>query len=222
MFVPNGWFATTRAILELLYFASGIVIAIAAVWALTQIRLTKQIAKSNARRESVKLAADLCKYFAESVVPIWAKANDEYKTQQLKYLTVSPPEGQPAFVIKDGEIVSHHFNVKQLPQDLAKHNLAVTYLNTLEAFAIPFAEGVADEDIGYRETARPFCQGAQLYMPAIFQLRVQNAGRFESIVKLNSAWTNRLAADAVAPVLKIMMQLEKAGEKRIKPLDQGY
>ncbi|MFZ0859893.1 MAG: hypothetical protein WAN18_04370, partial [Candidatus Sulfotelmatobacter sp.] len=53
---------------------------------------------------------------------------------------------------------------------------AVTYLNALEAFAIPFAAGVADEDIGYRETARPFCQGALAYMPVIFQLRATNAG----------------------------------------------
>src|SRR5690242_154478 len=71
MVQSQGWFAATRAILETLCFVSGIVIAIAAVVALGQIRLTKQIAKSNARRESVRFAADLCKYFAEMVVPAW-------------------------------------------------------------------------------------------------------------------------------------------------------
>jgi hypothetical protein len=215
-----GWFATTRAILELLYFASGLVIAVAAVWALSQIRLTKQIAKGNARRESVKLAADLCRYFAESVVAVWAKANDDYTKSGLKCLSVSPPQGQPPFVIQDGEIVGHHFNLKQLAEDSPKFNSAINYLNALEAFAIPFAAGVADEDIGYRETARPFCQGVTVYMPVIFHLRATNAGRFESIVRLYATWSKRLAAEMTAPVMKVMQQLaQEAGKDRIKPLD---
>jgi hypothetical protein len=215
-----GWFATTRAILELLYFTSGIVIAVAAVWALSQIRLTKQIAKGNARRESVKLAAELCKYFAESVVPVWGQANEDYNRLGLKCLGINPPQGQLPFVIQEGEIISHHFNLKQLADDSPKFNSAVTYLNALEAFAIPFAAGVADEEIGYRETARPFCQGVMAYMPVIFQLRATNAGRFESIVRLYVSWSRRLAAEMTAPVMKVMQQLAMdAGKDRIKPLD---
>ena len=222
MFEPNGWFATTRAILELLYFASGIAIAVAALLALKQIRLTKQIAKTNARRESVKLAADLCRYFAENVVPFWTKTTEEYNSAKFTFLAVNPPQGQPPFVIKDGEIVAHCFDLNKLSQEVPKANFAVNFLNTLEAFAIPFAAGVADEEIGYKETARPFCQAAQSYMPLLFQMRAQNAGRFESIVKLYGTWTNRLAAETVAPMLKVMQQLAKSGENRISPLDQGF
>ncbi len=141
-----GWFATTRTILELLYFVSGIVIAVAAVFALGQIRLTKQIAKANGRRESVKFAAELCKYYAETVVPLWLKANEDYHRQGLKCLGIVEQQGQPPFVIQNGEIVSHRFNVKQLMDDAPKFNSSVTYLNSLEAFAIPFAAGVADEE----------------------------------------------------------------------------
>jgi len=61
------WFETLRAILELLYFAAGIAIAVAAFFGLRQIRLTKQIAIKNAKREDLKFAAERCQYFAERV-----------------------------------------------------------------------------------------------------------------------------------------------------------
>lgn len=219
MFEASCWFRAIRAILELLYFASGIVIAVAAVWALEQIKLTKQIANKNARRESVKLAAELCKYFAEDVIPSWNRTNEEYRRLNLTFLTVTPPQGQPPFVINKGEIVTHHFNAAQLAQEVPRAQFAVDFLNIMEAFAIPFAAGVADEDIGYQETARPFCQSAQAYMPLLYQLRLQNAGRYESIVKLYGTWTNRLAAETVAPIMRVMQQLARAGEDRIRPLD---
>jgi len=223
MFAPNGWFAAIRAILELLYFASGIVIAVAAVRALTQIAVTKQIAKKNSRRESVKLAAELCKYFAESVVSARHKAVEEYKKGGFTCLEVLVPRGQEPFVIKDGEITDPYFNLKQLGEELPYFNSAIMYLNTMEAFAIPFVAGVADEDIGYTETAIAFCLGAKHYMPVIFMLRVVNAGRFESIVKLYETWNKRVAAERSAPALKAMQELAKDAEKgRIKPLDEGF
>ncbi len=216
-----GWFATTRAILELVYFVSGIIIAVAAVLALSQIRLTKQIARANSRRESVKLAADLCKYFADPVVPLWGKADDDCAKAGVKCLTVTAVPGQPTFLIKDGEIVNHQFNLRQLIDDSPKLNSAVTYLNALEAFAIPFAAGVADEDIGYRETARPFLQGVQTYMPVIYHLRITNRGRFESIIRLYATWSKRLAADVNAPIVKALQDLVRDATKdRIKPLDE--
>jgi hypothetical protein len=66
---PHGWFATLRDILELLYFVSGIAIAVAAFWGLKQLQISKQIARTNATREAIKLAADQCRHYAETSVP---------------------------------------------------------------------------------------------------------------------------------------------------------
>jgi len=80
-----GWFATTRSIFELLYFASGIAIAVFAFLGLRQIKLgleqlktTKEIAKTNAKRESVKFASDQCRYMAEQCVPLRTALATEY------------------------------------------------------------------------------------------------------------------------------------------------
>ena len=216
MFLQTNWFVTVRAVLELLYFLAGIAIAGAAVFALRQISLTKEIAQKNARRESVKLAAELCRYFAETVAPQLATAMDEHNKSNLGYLSVL---NQPPFVLKDGEIIANNFNPKLLPNGPA-HLAGVKAVNILEAFAIPFIEGVADEEIGYRETVSGFCAAVQAFMPLIYQLRVTNAGRFESTVKLYEIWNGRLFAKMSGPALKVLQEAVKKGEStQIKSLD---
>jgi hypothetical protein len=225
-----GWFATTRALLELLYFASGIAIAIFAFFGLRQItlgldqlKITKEIAKTNAKRESVKFAADQCRYFAETAMPLRAKMVEEYNRAGWTFLRVATPLGQLPFTIQNGEVTSHNFDLKALDDQYPKTGeTLVSYLNALESFAIPFAYGVADEEIGYKETARAFCHEIQTHMPAIFHMRKVNIARYESSMKLFVLWNNRLVAEATAPVMKAMGELSKAAEERIKPLDHNF
>ncbi len=215
MFWQANWFACVRAVLELFYFASGVVIAAAAILALKQISLTKEIANKNARRESVKLAGELCKYYAETVVPKYVKATEEHTELKLGYLLVS---AEPAFVIQDGKILHTKFSDRLT--EGPSHKAGIATVNVLEAFAIPFAEAVADEVIGYRETGVSFCQAVRRFMPLIYELRRTNSGRFESIVKLYEIWNGRLFAEMSAPMLKAMQEAVKKGESgQIKPLD---
>lgn len=205
MFWQTNWFADLRAVLELVYFMSGITIAIAAIFALKQISLTKEITKKNARRESVKLATELSRYYAETVIPQWGKALTEYNAQHLGYLTVL---AKPAFVLKDGEIVSNKFDQQSLPKG-KQHEAGIQLINFLEAFAIPFVAGVADEDIGYTETAQSFRIAVEQFMPLIYRFLVNQEGRFESTVKLYEH--RRIVAagfDAPAPAI-----LERGGGK---------
>ena len=80
--------------------------------------------------------------------------------------------------------------------------------------------GVADEEIGYRETVFSFCNAVQSFMPLIYQLRVTNAGRFESTVKLYEIWNGRLFAKMSRLELKKLQEAVKKGESgKIKSLD---
>jgi hypothetical protein len=211
----NGWFTKLRSILELLYFASGIAIAIAAFWGLKQLTISKKIANTSATREAIKLAAEQCRYFGENAVPLWSKLLSEYKRLNLTFLS-TPPQ----FQLQNGEVTNHNFDTRVLDAEVPKiGDPLVAYLNCLEAFAIPFAAGVADEALGFQETARAFCQGAQLLMPGIFYLRRTNAARYESTVKVFVLWNTRLAAQVLAPVMKTMEEVIKAAETgKIKTL----
>jgi hypothetical protein len=111
-----GWLKTAHDIFETLYFAAGIAIAVFACLGLKQIKLgldqlklTKEIAKTNARRESVKFAADQCRYFAETVMPSRLKMLEEYSRAGWTFLSTPRPPNQLPFVLHGGEIANNNF-----------------------------------------------------------------------------------------------------------------
>jgi hypothetical protein len=210
-------FTTLRSVLELLYFLSGIAIAIIAGYGLTQLRLTKRIATKNAKRESVKFAAERCQYYAERVVVIQSAAWQSYHVRKLACFV-----GQ-TFAVKDGEIVQHNFESQkaaQCRQELGTDwSKFVELANSFEAFAIPFVAGVADDELGYQETAAAFCLGVSQLMLFIFILRAQGA-RFESCVRLYESWFARMEVEKMKPVVKSYREKMKAAEKsKVPPMD---
>jgi len=215
MTLLGNWFCYARQVLELLYYFSGVAIAVAAFWGLRQLTISKQIAKMNAKREAFKLAADECRYYAKEVVPLMTRCASEYNRLGLTFLSI-PPQ----FTIENGEIVKHNFDVKLLDAEVPRIlEPLVTYLNAGEAFAIFFTSGVADEDIAFQETALSFCKATIFYMPAYFQMRRTNAARFESSIKLFDLWNKRLIAKAMSPAIKSMEDFLKAvSNEKIKPI----
>jgi hypothetical protein len=144
-----SWVATTHYVLELLYYISGIVIAGAAVFGLRQLKIgldqitiSKEVARANARRESIRYAAEQCRYYAENVVPSSKQFIEKYQELQLTFGSLQPPPGHPPFFhVQNGEIVMQGYDFKLLDDQWPKiSSLAITCLNTLEAFAIPFSQ----------------------------------------------------------------------------------
>ena len=57
----------------------------------------------------------------------------------------------------------------------------ISFLNSLEGFALFFVSGIAEEKVGYQETATSFCEGVKRYMPVIWLVRSVGV-RYESTV----------------------------------------
>jgi hypothetical protein len=216
-------------ILQGVYYAAGIAIAVAAFKGLgqlkiglEQIKLTREIAdsnsqisKTNAKREAIKFAAERCQYFAEHTVPDFTKMGTTYVRLRLTFLSTNPQ-----WTIVNGEILNHNFDTNaqdaQVPQFMVE---LVNCLNSIEAFAIPFVAAVADDDLGYQETALGFCQEVKQLIPAIFYMRRKGMARFQSTVQLFDRWNKRLVASAMAPLLKpIEAIIREANEGRVRPM----
>lgn len=209
----GSWFGYVRQALEVLYYLSGIVIAIAAVRGLRQLTITRQVARENAKREAYKLAGDECRHFAHEVVPLQFALEKLIREKNIQSFT------NRNFVVEKGEIKTHNFDLglfqKELP--IFSESLA-TFLNELEAFAIFFASGVAAEEIGYRETSTAFCHAVERYMPAIFTMRLVNV-RYESTVKLYEIWHGRQLAENISSQMKKLEDAAKQLPKEtIKPI----
>jgi hypothetical protein len=116
--------------------------------------------------------------------------------------------------------VGHAFPLPLLQKEIPQISAPlIEDLNAAEAFAISFTSGVADEDLGFRETAIAFCKATRDYMPVYFYARQTNMARHESTIKLFDMWNKRLVANAAALSMKPLDDLIKAAEKdRIKPI----
>ena len=57
--------------------------------------------------------------------------------------------------------------------------------------------GVADEDIGFTETAPAFVNMMNRVVPAIYYMRVLQGARYASVLKLFDLWNSRIAAKAL-------------------------
>jgi len=230
MFPP--WVESVRSVLELLYFAAGIAIAIAAFMAIKQVRigseqlrlaseqltLTKELEEKSNRREAAKLAAQQCKYFADELVPAWTGLTE--KANRLGNTFLNVYGNNPPFVLKDGEFVHTNFDSKLIGEGMQKIGLeVVAFLNKAESFAIPFAAGVATDEIGFEETAAAFCTQIRVAMPAVFFLMQTQGVGYKSVRKLYSLWNDRAAAKAMAPALKPIQEfVEAAAKKTITPM----
>jgi hypothetical protein len=185
---PVDWhcvWQTTRSVLEALYFLSGVGILVAAAYAARQVRiasdqlkiaseqlrLTKEISDASSRRESVKLAAELCKYYAHEIVPAMDAAMRKYAEEKCTFLApVQQPN--PAFVIEDGDFAQVNYDTNRVTPEWGRvASEMVNFLNKCESFAIPFAAGVVDDGVGFQETAAVLLSSIDVVMPAICYLR---------------------------------------------------
>lgn len=155
------WYTVAHNVLEVLYYLSGIALVVMAGLGLRQIRIaseqlkfTKEIVEANKRRESVKLAAELCKYFAESVVPSQAKLGMDCAQFNIQGFKV--PQQPPPFVVRDGEIVQVNVNLNVLQSEWSKIGMAaITYLNNAESFAIPLRQEWQMARLGFKRRHLP-------------------------------------------------------------------
>lgn len=240
--LPNNWFGWLRAVLELLYFVSGIGILAAAIFGFKQVRaavgqlriaseqlriaseqlaLTKSLAESSNKREAVKLAVQQCLYFAETVQAAHTALAEDYRKHQCKFLTPpNPNPNQPLFIVNDGKIVQANYDLKLIEPDWPKVRVSfVNFLNFAEGFAIPFASGVADEETGYRETGPAFCSAVGECVPAVYYLTKTQGTPFPSLLKLYNIWNNRLAANVMSSAVKGMQQfIDAASSAKIETI----
>jgi hypothetical protein len=213
----SGWFANIRAALELLFFISNMVIAAAVVFGLKQISLTKKIATSDARRESLKFAAERCQYYADKCVSAHNAVLAEQNRLKINFLAVGL---QFTIVNKQIQFLTPFNEQVYAAQYDRMRPPILDCCNGMEAFAIPFAAGVADDELGFQETAASFCNLVEQLIGMIAVLRKTGA-RYESTLVIYERWKSRLVAQSLEGQMKQMQAIHRqASEKgKVKPAD---
>jgi len=190
-----------RPYLEIAYFLSGVVLSITAIYALKQLRLSKQISSSVSLRDSLKITSEQCKYYLKDIINLQNKLDEFIKQNNISYL-----KNWIVNITNKSIKISHKGkpNFKEL-EKIAPYCLEI--LNAMEAFSTYFTSDLADEKTAFFTVGQTFIYSTELYLPVFSNLNEQNY--YLNITKLYLKWKDR------AENLKLIKQKDEI-EKKLK------
>ena len=173
---------TVRPCLEAVYFISGVVVAGAALYALKQIPLLKKTLKIQSKRDALRITAEQCNYYFETIVPLQNVFISAVKKYNVKYY-----EGWSVTVDKESISVSRN----DPPDMTGFKDITEEYsvLNNMESFATFFTSGVGDEKVAYDTVGITFLDFCTKLMPWIIKCR--ESGYYKNLTELFMRWENR-------------------------------
>ena len=174
-----------HTVLEMVFFVcAGPVLAIIAAVGLWQIKIAKDTSKMIAKREAYKIAAEQCSYYLSIVVPLCNAFDEAVKSKGVTFYENSSFEF-------DGDNIKVKFPDKvEYLNSAAVSNEFVDLANSLEAFAVPFATGLADEKVGFFSVGTSYCQVIGKLLPEVLSIG-DGTSYYRSAVRLFVLWHNK-------------------------------
>jgi hypothetical protein len=204
---------TVKYFLELLYLASGPVLAFFAYKALDQIKTTKEIAKTNSKREAYKVTIDECRHYTNEIIPLVNKLDKLVDEHKIEYISKSQViAGYDSFrVIPFCEDPNHNEKFDIIIED------ACHLANKLEDFATFFTSGIADESLAYSSLAYTYCNTIKKYADLVTNEPGEH--HKDNVLKLFFIWNNRLEKEKlILDKAKIDAQIQINKDASIKPI----
>lgn len=208
------WLIEHRNALEVLYFLSGIILALASGFVAFQVYIAKgsfdvaikafNLAKTDSnvrlRREAIVIAANRCEQYAKEILPLLGRNVDDIGTLGISN-NVWKLENNflDESSIKDWNAANEWLS-KLRQSEIS--NETVRLLNILESFAIYFVKGAADEQVAYPSIGISFCEHIDGFAPYLILLRQQKipgqtSGPFQNIATLYKIWSDRISKEAL-------------------------
>lgn len=197
---------TWRDWLEVVYWIAGIVIALSVVAVFRQVQLAKKALQATleesemrSEREAIVLAARQCERYAEKVIALSDKVGDQLKNagMELRRWELSDDKFGPDSIEASSAAREWLDKYMKVPGDEL-----MVLLNEMEAFAIYFAKGAADEKVAFSAVGPVFCSDVRTYAPVIINCRRQSTqglpiGPFQNTIELYRIWSARARQNAL-------------------------
>lgn len=231
----NTAFTQVRDWAELFYFFSGIILVGIAGFGLWQIKLTKdqvklaaeqlelakkdihsniKIFKTQCHRAAVEAAVVECRRYADDIVQFSLELDAYCKEYELSYFEdVEFERTEQGFRLHTKKIKRD--DVEKLSE---AEPLINRYLNGMEAFALFFLSGVADEKIAFHTNGKTFVLMAEeaFKLFPIFNVSQEDA---KPIKALYFMWRDKLDAQRMLKEKEeIESKLKEYDQKEIRPI----
>lgn len=177
---------------EIVSSASAVIVAVAAVVGLIQlilarkslaatrdsIEVTRYDIETRVHSEATRLAVDLCIRFAEHVIPLIDEADQVFEKSPLP-MSVNQPWDRESYSSKWQAGFFRKRKVKTI----------LKALNAMEAIAIPFVTGAADEAVARESIGMAFTAAAVRYAYVVAAVRdADRPGAFPAVRELADRW----------------------------------
>ena len=183
-----------RSFLEILYFIAGIGLLFVAIKALEQIRLAKNDIKTRVNREAAKEAAVRISHWMDVIIPSMNKLHSYQNKINFEELKCSMERFESEELrSKDSNTQSHSQKALVLiMEDSEFRSLTLQVANVVEAFAMYFSTGVADEEMAFMPLSETFCGFVESTFFLYCGTRNQDQlNRWDYTVKLYRVWSQR-------------------------------
>jgi hypothetical protein len=213
---------------ELIGSISNLVIACVAVIGMYQIVLTKRSLVINSKRRAAEYSADLVYKYMNEIIPL---QNEEFLYRER--INFPKPDisnvQASSFTIEEASQVAYKKDFIRYYK--AQSNLDHTAdpesykflrnMNAIEAFAINFMKGVADEEIAYSSVGQTYCNSVKSSYFQYSALRSKSLQSlpFQNTVDLYNVWSSRSNKNKVKENMqKLRQEMESMEDIHISPL----
>jgi len=176
----------------LLFYCSGVAVAILAVIGLRQLTLAKEnidvvteIARTASKREAFKLAAEQCAHYYDHIIPLLNQHDRWVDEKGLSDVLAG----------WDIELSGDRVKIKPKTPKIRERFLKEVFvqlipaLNALEGLAVLFTSGVASEEVAFSSIGHTFCFNVRLALPIILQCE---GTHFRHVLSLFMLWQRRI------------------------------
>jgi hypothetical protein len=179
-----------RPYLEVLYFLSGVALAIGLALTYKQLALLKADVLNRSQRAAAERAIEASDLYFGQYISL-TKAYFDAK-QQNKIKSYKGPVGDFSYTSLPNELKAECIKRLSLREWLPA-------LNRLESIAARFTSGVADESVGFKIFGRTFCATVEdQYDLIALSRREAPFGYWSNIVELYKTWSPRLTRAELA------------------------
>lgn len=214
-------FDETKSILENLYFLSGPLVLIVAIFGLKQIKIAKDSLRINSKRQSAILAFDLSQKYMETIQTDYENLTDQMSELGIDYTKLEELNLPNLKLIdKKNKNYSEFEKAKKYCEDLEFAYSQI--LNKLEAYSVPFNNKIADEEIAYNLDVLQYISLCNLCAAGIVSYREKDGEGtliYKDIIELYDIWKNRNEEQIIeSQVSSLIIKKNLLKIKKIKPL----
>lgn len=197
-----------------------VVLAICAVIALLQLRISKEQLKrqkeeflASSRRDAIKAAIEQIRYYSAEIIPSYNSLCKKIREKDISFFydnSVSMENGcfnMEKFIVKEGDVEK----IKMILSELGDVS------NKMENFSVCIVSGVANQEFAFNALSGVFCSEVRFLLPFYAMTHEKGANSSQEIsatLQLYENWKERIKLrDLQQEKRKIEEQLEKIAKK---------